>query len=237
MQCPVCGGGNFRPTDGGTFECVEQIHAGRVLVGVVPRGPFQPCEVPIYHPVYRVCGSRFTTQQAAAAAEKRARVARQQHEAARARAEVERARQEAETERLAMEREVQARRLALERARDAEVDAVLPRLARPETLEPLELVSPMLFAKIIGGSVGFGWLLTVLTAPQHMDTSLGDPSADRIWAIATGTPLVFGLAAAAVARRRVAVRHARARRLYFRELKAAEAREARREEMRASLGV
>ena len=120
MQCPRCGGMENRPLDRGSFECISQIALGDRLIGVVPANPYQPFEVPVYHPTYGPCRHQFTEQEAISAFEARAQASRAQQEAARARAKA------AETQRVAVER-----RREWEEARDATILEDLPHIAVP----------------------------------------------------------------------------------------------------------
>lgn len=120
MQCPARGGQSARARDTNHFECTSQVFAGEELVGVAPRNPYQPFEVPIYRPVYRYCGHVFTAHDAAAASARRLEQARQEREAARAQAAREQAREAEEV-----------RRRAWEDERDAAILKELPTISAP----------------------------------------------------------------------------------------------------------
>jgi hypothetical protein len=224
MQCPTCAGQQLQAAGADRFECVSQIQVGEKLVGVVPRGPYQAFEIPVYHPVYRACGCVFSAQQAADAAERRVRARRAEEDAARARADTERAR-----------RAEESARLALERARDLEVNEVLPKLPRPAMPAPFEAGLMTFLPRVAAWTLVSGWVLTIAITPHHFNSKFRDPYVDRVCAVATGTSFVCGMIAAAIAWRRGRVRHARAQRLYTRDMRAAGDRDQRRERLRESL--
>lgn len=178
----MCGGHQLRPLGGDRFECVAQLPRGEQLVGVVPRGPYQPVEVPVYQPVYGPCGHRFTGQQASAADEERSRQALHQANVARVQSETARAE--------AAKREQQR---AWEQSRDAKVNEALPPLPRPPPPPPLEMAPMKYLRRSVLGSVVLGWAVTVAVSPKHFSSALGDPKIVHAWATIAGASLLLSL--------------------------------------------
>jgi hypothetical protein len=223
MQCPVCGGNSARSDGRDRFVCTSRVRLRDELVGVVPANPYQPFQVPVYQPVYRPCGHRFTSQDASRADERRLARVREEERARQAEAEVTRLR-EAEA----------ATRRDWEDARDAEILWKLPSIPVPRHPGNAPYAAEQLIFVILGfvpywiGGTLLLWFLPFAGEEGPTQSGL------ILSAIVAGAAcaLVVGVHFLREARERRT--HAVALRAHETAVQAERAREAERDRLRAS---